>query len=308
MIGGALLVILLLASFLPLMAGSGGSIGLVAGFAVVLFSFFFVTVSSRIVGLIGSSSNPVSGMTIATVLVCALLFGGVYAGADAKVAVLTIGALVCIAAAIAGDTSQDLKTGYLLGATPRQQQVGEIIGVIAAAAAMSMVLALFQQDIVSGEFKAPQANLIRLVIDGVLEANLPWGLVLMGMALALCIELMGLPSLAFAVGLYLPVHLAVPIMIGGLVRLWVDHRSLLGTLAERRERGVLYGSGLIAGAALIGVLGAVFAFFELQVGPTVGADPENWIGAALAFAVLTGSLLLATRVRERHTGSGAGDR
>lgn len=288
-VGAGLGLLGLLAAFLPLMAGTGGSIGLLAGIAVVVFAFFFVTVSSRIVGLIGSSSNPISGMTIATVLICALLFGGAYAGADAKVAVLTIGALVCIAAAIAGDTSQDLKTGFLVGATPKNQQIGEIIGVVAAAIAMSSVLALFQEQVVSGEFKAPQANLIRLVIDGVLDGNLPWVLVFAGVGMAFCVEIMGLPTLAFAVGLYLPIHLAVPIMIGGLVRLAVEKGSKEKAAREhRRERGVLYGSGLIAGAALIGVAAAGLAFAGIEI--AAPETPPAALGAVVAFGLLAASL------------------
>ncbi|MFT4979805.1 MAG: putative OPT family oligopeptide transporter [Myxococcota bacterium] len=290
-VGGGLLLIALFAAFLPLMSGGRGSLGLLAGLAVVVFSFFFVTVSSRIVGLIGSSSNPISGMTIATVLVCALLFGSLYDADAAKVAVLTIGSLVCIAAAIAGDTSQDLKTGFLVGATPRKQQIGELIGVIAAALAMSTVLALFRDQIVSGEFKAPQANLIRLVIDGVLDGNLPWGLVMAGASMAFCVEIMGLPTLAFAVGLYLPIHLAVPIMAGGLLRLLVERASKKAEVEHRREVGVLYASGLIAGAALIGVAAATFTFFEIE-GVFLGeeADPAVWLGATLAFGALAASL------------------
>jgi putative OPT family oligopeptide transporter len=293
-VGAALLALLLLISFLPLMAGTGGAIGVVAGLAVVVFSFFFVTVSSRIVGLIGSSSNPISGMTIATVLVCALLFGAAYPDGQARVAVLTIGALVAIASAIAGDTSQDLKTGFLVGATPRRQQIGELVGVITAAAAMSTVLALFRSEIVSGEFAAPQANLIALVIDGVLEANLPWGLVFIGMGLAFCIELMGLPTLAYAVGLYLPIHLAVPIMVGGLARLAVEKLTAEERVREtRRERGVLYSSGLIAGAALVGVLAAAFTFFGVD-GVFVGEEPEPhvWAPAFGVFALLFATLVL----------------
>ncbi len=281
----------LLASFLPLMAGSGGSLGLLAGVAVVVFAFFFVTVSSRIVGLIGSSSNPISGMTIATALLCALLFGSSYAPEDAKVAVLTIGALVCIAAAIAGDTSQDLKTGFLVGATPRNQQLAEIVGVTAAALAMSTVLTLFQDPIVSGEFKAPQANLIRLVIDGVLDGNLPWALVGIGAAMAFAVEIMGLPTLAFAVGLYLPIHLATPIMAGGLVRWLVERVSSEEEVDHRREVGVLFSSGLIAGAALVGILSATLAFFEVEVfakpeGPM--AFTNGW--GFLAFGLLAFAL------------------
>lgn len=287
----AIAVIGLCAAFLPLMAGSGGSIGALVGLAVVVFAFFFVTVSSRIVGLIGSSSNPISGMTIATVLLCAMLFGGAYAPGEAKVAVLTIGALVCIAAAISGDTSQDLKTGFLLGATPQKQQIAEIVGVISAALAMSAVLTLFSDQVVSGEFKAPQANLIRLVIDGVLDQNLPWALVFSGAFMAFCVEIMGLPTLAFAVGLYLPVHLATPIMLGGLVRLGVELWSKKEELESRRETGVLYGSGLIAGAALMGVVAATCTYFnvDFQFGEEQAAT--NWVPAALFFGALTLSLL-----------------
>lgn len=287
---GGLVLIALCVAFVPLMAGGGGALGIVAALAVVIFSFFFVTVSSRIVGLLGSSSNPISGMTIATVLVCSLLFGSYFAPEIAKVAVLTIGGLVCIAAAIAGDTSQDLKTGFLVGATPKNQQMGELVGVIVAALAMSSVLTLFQANIMDGSFKAPQANLIMLVIDGVLEGDLPWGLVLSGAAMAFCVEIMGLPTLAFAVGLYLPIHLAVPIMIGGLVRLIVDKGYKGEEREHRREVGVLYASGLIAGAALVGVFAAALTFFELGIGAGDAPDPAQWVPAALAFGALTGSL------------------
>ncbi len=291
-VAASLVIIGLLVAFLPLMAGSGGSLGLLAGASVVVFAFFFVTVSSRIVGLIGSSSNPISGMTIATVLLCALLFGGAYAPDEAKVAVLTIGALVCIAAAIAGDTSQDLKTGFLVGATPRNQQLAEIVGVTAAALAMSTVLTLFEEPIVSGAFKAPQANLIRLVIDGVLDGNLPWALVGIGAAMAFAVEIMGLPTLAFAVGLYLPIHLATPIMAGGLVRWLVERVSSTDEVDHRREVGILFSSGLIAGAALIGVLGATLAFFELELFPAP-EGPMAWANARGfgAFGVLAALLV-----------------
>ena len=290
LVGAGVVLIGLLAGLLPLITGTGGRLGLVAALAIVVFSFFFVTVSSRIVGLIGSSSNPISGMTIATVLLCALIFGAAYPPGVAKVAVLTIGALVCMAAAIAGDTSQDLKTGFLLGATPRNQQLGEIVGVAVAALAMSTVLALFRADIVSGAFKAPQANLIRLVIDGVVDKDLPWALVTIGAAMAFCVEIMGLPTLAFAVGLYLPIHLAVPIMAGGLVRLAVETRAKSKEArAERREAGVLFSSGLIAGAALVGVLVAGLAFFELGPGARE-VDAQRVWPAVAAFSLLIGAL------------------
>jgi len=292
-VGAVLALIALAAAFLPLVAGTGGSLGLVAGVSVVVFAFFFVTVSSRIVGLIGSSSNPISGMTIATVLVCALLFGSAYEPEVARVSVLTIGSLVCIAAAIAGDTSQDLKTGFLVGATPRRQQLGEVVGVVVAALAMSTVLALFRDPIVSGEFKAPQANLIMLVIDGVLGGDLPWALVGVGASMAFAVEIMGLPTLAFAVGLYLPIHLATPIMAGGLLRLWVDRTSEATERTHRREVGVLVASGLIAGAALVGVFGATLAFFAVELPRPFGQLPWPNARGGVAFGLLAAGLAWA---------------
>ena len=156
---------------------------------------------------------------------------------------------------------------------------------------MSTVLALFRADIVSGEFKAPQANLIRLVIDGGLDGGLPWALVFAGAFLALCVEMMGLPTLAFAVGLYLPVHLAVPIMLGGLIRLMVEKRFLGPDRHDRRETGVLFSSGLIAGAALIGVVGAALTFFEVEIpGQLAERDPADWLWAIVALLLLAGLL------------------
>ncbi|MBW7877552.1 MAG: oligopeptide transporter, OPT family [Candidatus Cloacimonetes bacterium] len=229
---------------------------LVAGVLIVIFSFFFVTVSSRIVGLLGSSSNPVSGMTIATLLLTCLIFMafGLHELTNSKEAVLVVGAFVCIAAAIAGDSSQDLKTGFLVGATPKNQQIGEILGVLSSALSMGFVMSLLSQGIIDGHFRAPQANLMKLVVDGVLGGNLPWVLVLSGVFIAAFIEMLGVSALAFAVGLYLPMSLSVPIMIGGLIRWWVDSRKNDGTVEDCREAGVLYSSGLIAGAALTGVL------------------------------------------------------
>ena len=235
----------------------------VSAVLIVVFSFFFVTVSSRIVGLLGSSSNPVSGMTIATLILTCLLF--IFAGLDnlpdVKVAILTVGAFVCIAAAIAGDTSQDLKTGFLVGATPRRQQMGEFVGVIAAGLTMGLVMYALKDQITSGALSAPQANLMKLVIDGVIGSNLPWALVLSGVFIAMLVEMLGINSLAFAVGLYLPMSLSTPIMAGGLIRMWVDRRANSKKEKEgiesSREAGVLYCSGMIAGAALIGLLLAV---------------------------------------------------
>lgn len=225
---------------------------------ILIFGFFFVTVSSRVVGLVGSSSNPISGMTIATLIVTCLffIFTDMHLLPNARIVALTIGAFVCIAAAIAGDTSQDLKTGYLVGATPKWQQIGEIIGVVTSGVIMGYVIYMLKEPIESGLLPAPQANLMRLVIDGVLGQNLPWTLVISGVFIAFCMELLGINSLAFAVGLYLPLSLSVPVMIGGVIR-WVADFNIAKKTTEAEvssNSGVLYSSGLIAGSALIGVI------------------------------------------------------
>lgn len=255
LIGSAILIVLITAilktSVFPSLTTSIG-----AGFLIVMFGFFFVTVSSRIVGLLGSSSNPISGMTIATLLLTCVIFilAGLADMPNVKIAVLTVGAFVCIAAAIAGDTSQDLKTGFLIGATPRLQQIGEFFGVIASGLTMGFVMYLLKDAITTGELPAPQANLMKLVVDGVIGGSLPWNLVFCGVFIAICVELLGINSLAFAVGLYLPLSLSVPIMAGGIIRWLLELRKNDPKLEEKRETGVLYSSGLIAGAALTGVM------------------------------------------------------
>ncbi len=255
----------------------GVPVGPLGAVLIVVFSFFFVTVSSRIVGLIGSSSNPVSGMTIAALILTSLIWValGLNDGSPAaKVAVLMVGAVVCISAAVAGDTSQDLKTGFLVGATPRRMQLGEMMGVLASAAVMGGVLVVLNESYGLGTadgLPAPQATLMALVIDGVLNASLPWGFVLLGIVIAAVVEFVfKLPSLAFAVGVYLPVSLMTPIFIGGLMRGQLTRKYKNGSggdgvLAEKRERGVLFASGLIAGAALVGVLigGAIYGVTRL---------------------------------------------
>ena len=266
----------------------GVPVGLLGALLIVIFSFFFVTVSSRIVGLIGSSSNPVSGMTIAALILTSLIWvalGLNDGSATAKVAVLAVGAVVCIAAAVAGDTSQDLKTGFLVGATPRRMQIGEMMGVLASAAVMGGVLVVLNESYGIGTvdgLAAPQATLMSLVIDGVLNASLPWGFVLLGIAIAAIAEFVfKLPSLAFAVGVYLPVSLMTPILVGGLMRMGLTKKyenageteDGVSILAEKRERGVLFASGLIAGAALVGVLigGVIYAVANR----TGHADPAS---------------------------------
>ncbi|HUP01404.1 MAG TPA: oligopeptide transporter, OPT family [Gemmatimonadota bacterium] len=269
-VGGALAIAVALALLPP----SFAPVGLLGALLMVVFSFFFVTVSSRIVGLIGNSSNPISGMTIATLLVTAFLFvamGKTGAG-DQRVAILLVGAVIAISAAVAGDTSQDLKTGFLLGATPRLQQYGEMIGVVTSATVMGAILLVLHGGLGIGseDLPAPQATLMALVIDGVVNADLPWALVIAGAFIAAVFEMLGLPSLALAVGLYLPLSLTTPIMAGGVVRLLVEKRNEGRVLREKRENGVLFASGLIAGAALVGVLIAGLVFGAEQSAAIAG--------------------------------------
>ena len=229
----------------------------IAAVLVAVFAFFFVTVSSRIVGIVGQTSNPISGMTIASLLGTAMIFylcdwTDVYGKATA----LMVGTGICIAASIAGDTSQDLKTGYILGATPRFQQIGELIGVLTSSTAIVFVLMQLDQSLGFGsvDLPAPQATLMRLVIDGVLERSLPWGLIGLGVAISLVAAAARLPVLPFAVGVYLPLNTMGAILVGGLLRWWLTRHPDPDVAESRRERGVLFGSGLVGGGGLTGVL------------------------------------------------------
>ncbi len=235
---------------------------------IVVFGFFFATVSSRMVGLVGSSNNPVSGMAIATVLIATLIlkFTG-STGVVGMASAIAIGSIICIVSAIAGDTSQDLKTGYILGATPKKQQIGEVIGVVAAALAIGGTLFLLDKawGFGSDALAAPQATLMKLIIEGVMGGNLPWGLVFTGVFIAVAVELVGIPVLPFAIGVYLPVQLNACIMVGGLVRLALD--KLKKEKAEKDaivNDGILFCSGMIAGEGLVGILLAFFAIMGID--------------------------------------------
>ena len=243
-------------------------VSLLGAAIVVIFGFFFATVSSRMVGLVGSSNNPVSGMAIATLLIATVILkltGDT--GAHGMRAAIAIGSIICIVAAISGDTSQDLKTGYLLGATPKKQQIGEIIGVVAAALAIGGTLNLLDSAWGFGgdELAAPQATLMKMIIEGVMDGNLPWGLVFIGVFIAVVAEIIGIPVLPFAIGVYLPVQLNACIMVGGLVRLAVDKMK---KDEEEKKRitndGILFCSGMIAGEGLVGILLALLAVFGID--------------------------------------------
>jgi putative OPT family oligopeptide transporter len=290
-------------------------LGIVSSFwgalAILVFSGIFVAVSSQIVGLVGASSNPVSGMTITTLIGTSLLFLALGAGGTAgMVQAISVGAVVCIAACMAGDTSQDLKTGYLLGATPRRQQIGELAGTFATAIALSaMIPFIIMLPTESGpvlnivgadpgvasaanpEFLAPQANVMKTIVEGIFNQDLPWVLLIIGGALALVVELLGAPSLPFAVGLYLPFSLSAAVFSGGLLR------TLAGKVFGNKnsEKGILMASGLIAGEALLGLgwIGAIWTSSKFGDGgisnqsiwdSPAGADAYTMIAfAGLAF-------------------------
>ena len=284
-------------------------VSLIGALIIVVFGFFFATVSSRMVGLVGSSNNPVSGMAIATLLIATLILKVTGAtGVSGMCSAIAIGSIICIISAIAGDTSQDLKTGFLLGATPKKQQIGEIIGVIASALAIGGTLYLLDRAWGFGtdELAAPQATLMKLITEGVMEGNLPWALVFIGVFIAVFVEIVGIPVLPFAIGVYLPVQLNACIMVGGLVRLALDKLK-----REKKEKdaivndGVLFCSGMIAGEGLVGILLALLAVFgidsaiDLSSKLAIPAAVSN-IGGLVLFAVIILTLLKFSLWKKRN--------
>lgn len=266
-------------------------VSLFGAIIVVIFGFFFATVSSRMVGLVGSSNNPVSGMAIATLLIATVILKitGSH-GAEGLSSAIAIGSIICIVAAIAGDTSQDLKTGYLLGATPKKQQFGEIIGVCASALAIGGTLYLLDSawGFGSEELAAPQATLMKMIVEGVMENNLPWGLVIIGAFIAVVVELVRIPVLPFAIGVYLPVHLNACIMVGGLIRLFTDR--LKKSDDEKKKiisDGILFCSGMIAGEGIVGILLALLAVFGIDKVIDISGfiNLPEWAYSLLSFGV-----------------------
>lgn len=285
---------------------------------VVVFGFFFVVVAARIVGLVGSSSSPVSGMTIATLLVTSLIllsFG--VSGLSGMVTVMFIGTIVCIAVCMSGDISQDLKTGFLLGASPKNQQLMEFVGLIFPALFMGFTVFLlnnafgFVKDATHpAPLLAPQANVMSAIVQGVMTGNLPWIYVTVGAMIALTVELLGIPSLPFSIGLYLPLDLSTPIMAGGLICWIVRKVSTNEDIGKKREEeGVLFASGLIAGDALVGVLIAAAmvlpigyrAFYEAHETAPIAGTYAPWL-SLLAFVGITYMLYRSTRIKARGTG------
>lgn len=312
LIGSVVLVVLM--SVLPNMP-----MNLLSAILVIVFGFFFVTVASRIVGLIGSSSSPVSGMTIATLMATSLIFLGLGWTDDSYQPIaLVVGAVVCIAAANAGATSQDLKTGYLVGGTPFKQQLGLMIGVTTSAIVIGFTVLLLERTLGIGEataqhpnpLPAPQATLMATVIKGLLSQNLPWGLVIAGMGIAAVVELCGVSSLAFAVGAYLPLSTTSPIFIGGLVKWLIERKDKSKAAESEIGPGALFSSGLIAGGAITGIiiagmLGYTVAYDADGVPVSLLSklrllDPESMgvfgdLGGLIAFCVLTLILWLFAR-------------
>jgi putative OPT family oligopeptide transporter len=293
---GVALVVLALAG-LPFVFGVLQTlpVRLVAAVLAAMAAFFFVTVSSRIVGLVGVTSNPTSGMTIATLLVTSAVFLGFGWTDDlGKVAAITVGCVVAIAASMAGDISQDLKTGFLLGATPMRQQTGEIVGVLTSAVFVCLTVLLLDRAYGFGttELPAPQATLMKVVIEGVLQQSLPWTLVGIGVAIAVVCELLRIPSLPFAVGIYLPVSTTFPVFVGGALR-WLVERGAADeeTAKARRERGVLTGSGFVGGEGIVGV--AIAGTAVLTGRPPAGIGPE-WAGDLRPWLATAGFVGLAS--------------
>jgi putative OPT family oligopeptide transporter len=283
----------------------------VSALAITLFAFCFVTVSSRIVGLIGVSSNPTSGMAIVTLLGVGIVFKLLgWTDLTGKITALTIGTIVCVAASIAGDISQDLKTGFLIGATPRKQQLVEIIG--ACGAAFFVCLSVYYLGMAYGfgndTLPAPQATLMKTVLDGVLGGNLRWDLVGIGAAFAVLVMLFRVPPLPFAVGMYLPLYTMTPVFIGGLLRHYVDRKYRPADNEEKgKDQGVLLGSGLIAGEGLMGVVIAVIAVIISRAPKYAVVDySPAWVGEMVSVAAFSalGYYLFRTAATKKSGGRG----
>jgi putative OPT family oligopeptide transporter len=294
-VGILLAIILLVLAVVPGLLGYLESLPAraLAALCIGVFAFFFVTVSSRIVGLVGVTSNPTSGMTIATLLGTSMIFYFMgWTDMVGKATALMVGTAVCIAASIAGDTSQDLKTGYILGATPYKQQIGELIGVITSAGFVCLVIIVLNQGTPGGlggeELPAPQAVLMKLVIDGVLDQSLPWALILIGVGIACVAAIFKVPTLAFAVGVYLPLSTMGAVFCGGLLRWYLGRNQDAETKERRREKGVLFGSGLVGGGGLTGVILAVWVVAVRRGEPIAGFPPSvpDWASMLLAGATI----------------------
>jgi OPT family oligopeptide transporter len=325
------LVLLLVIAILPNTLIPGTNIGskLLLGLLVIIFGAFFVTVASRIVGLIGSSNSPISGMTIATLMGTCLIFIAVkWTGYVYEPMALVVGGMICIAAANAGATSQDLKTGFLVGATPKYQQIALFVGAIVSSIAIGATIKILDQPtaemaaqgikhaIGTDEYPAPQGTLMATLIKGILSFNLDWQFVLVGVFIAIVVELCGIKALSFAIGIYLPLSTTLPIFIGGAIRgvvEWRNKRKNIKLSAEEEDlgKGNLFATGLVAGGALAGVLVAILSSIpsisgkladvnaEHKLTDTMGVEGYKWLG--VAFFALMGYTLYRIAIGKKKS-------
>ena len=326
-VGIGSLVLILLMTVLPNVPGDSIGSKLLLGILVIIFGAFFVTVSSRIVGLIGSSNNPISGMTIATLMGTCLIFIAVgWTGRVYEPMALVVGGMICIAAANAGATSQDLKTGYIVGATPKYQQLSLFVGAIVSSLAIGATIKILdtptaamaaqgiQHAIGTDLYPAPQGTLMATLIKGILSFNLDWQFVLVGVFIAITLELCGIKSLSFAVGTYLPLSTTLPIFIGGAIRglvEWRNRRRNIEVSPEEEDlgKGSLFATGLVAGGALAGVIVAFLSAndainaglqrinAEHGITAALGEGGYKWIG--VAFFAFMGVVLYRVAVSRR---------
>lgn len=274
--------------------------GIISAILIVIFGFFFATVSSKMVGLVGSSNNPVSGMAIATILISTILLKvSGDTGSHGMVSAITIGSIICVVAALAGDMSQDLKTGFLLGATPKKQQIGELIGAVVSALSIGGVLILLDKawGFGSSELSAPQATLMKLVTEGVMDGNLPWAFVFLGVFITIAAEIVRIPSLAVAIGIYLPLELTAPIMIGGVIRHAIESRNK--DSAKENSSGVLFSSGLIAGEGIIGIILALITVLGLDGAIDLSSANTGTVGGVVVLALIVAAITKFALVKAR---------
>ena len=330
-VGIGSLILLLVIALMPNTLIPGSNIGskLLLGLLVIIFGAFFVTVSSRIVGLIGSSNNPISGMTIATLMGTCLIFIAVkWTGHVYEPMALVVGGMICIAAANAGATSQDLKTGYIVGATPKYQQIALFVGAIVSSLAIGATIKILDTPtaemaaqgithaIGTDRYPAPQGTLMATLIKGILSFNLDWQFVLVGVFIAIVVELCGIKALSFAIGIYLPLSTTLPIFIGGAIRgivEWRQRRKNIYISPEEEDlgKGNLFATGLVAGGALAGVLVAILSSIDsvnTQLGKVnaehgitgaLGAEGYKWLG--VAFFALMAIVLYGIAIRKNKT-------
>ena len=291
---GIILIVIILIWLVPSVP-----VSLLGAFLIAIIGFFFANVTSRMDGLIGSYNKPVSGIEIATLLISTFVLKATgNTGMAGMTGAIAIGSIICVIAAIAGDTSQDLKTGFIVGATPAKQQVGELIGVVASGFAIAGVMSLLNKawGFGSAEIPAPQATLMKMIVEGIMDAKLPWVLVFMGVFLALALEVLRVPVMPFAIGLYLPIYLSCGIMVGGVVRLFLDKKK--EAEAKKKEmisNGTLYCAGMIAGEGLVGILMAVLAI--IKVGDnSIGAIIGGLFNLSGAAGNIVGLIVLALMI------------